>query len=356
MKKYRRALIAMKALPLHLGHVYLINTALSLADYVDIFLVHQPGQKPMVQERYNMIASTVSLRAHIIPVEDICTDDDDPESSRVWATYTRDIYTEKQLKMPDVIVSSEDYGVRWAEALGIDHVMVDRSRTAYPISGTAVRKDPYANWHFLPPVVKAYYALRIAIVGPESTGKTTLALRLSDHYNTSWVPEYGRLYVENTSPNIEAFEEERKRIIFPMILRQQPEMEDKLAKEANRILICDTELVTTDIWYDVWQPEHRGDSLHHALKKEAARRHYTLYLLSVPEGTQWVDDGHRDQDRTREWFTWEFRKRLAEHGDPVVELAGSWDDRFVKAVDHINRAVFETGTSWRPHHVPADLC
>jgi HTH-type transcriptional repressor of NAD biosynthesis genes len=226
--------------------------------------------------------------------------------------------------------------------------MVDRSRTAYPISGTMCRQDPFVHWMYLPPAVKAHYAMRIAIVGPESTGKTTLAKHLAEHYGTVWVPEYGRLYVEDHAATIDQFEEARRSIIFPMILREQPRMEDELAREANRILICDTELITTDIWFDVWQPNSAGNALHQALKNRAAEMHYTLYLLSVPEGAEWVDDGTRDQGRTREWFTWEFRKRLATHGDPVVELSGSWDQRFYKAVDHINRCVLESGSKWEP--------
>lgn len=350
-KTFWHGIIAMKARPFHRGHEYLINSALSICNEVTVLLVYKPDDDIPVEKRYEWIVETCGLRVRVISVVDIETDDTTSESNVEWALYTKDLFVEHNLLPADAVFSSEEYAVGWANALSfvwkqpVSHIMVDRSRTAVPISGTMIRQDPYSNWQFLPPATKAYYTIRVCVVGPESTGKTTLCGRLAEHYNTERTLEYGRLYVERRG-NVEDTDH---RILFPMILDQQPKMEDKIFREANRIAICDTDLITTGIWYEVWQPDRKGDALHQAILREAENRHYNLYLLSVPDDAPWVDDGGlRDQPHTRQWFTWEFRKRLAKHGDPVVELSGSWDTRFFKAVDCINRTVFETGTEWKP--------
>src|SRR5262249_50790304 len=96
----------------------------------------------------------------------------------------------------DVVFTSESYGDELARRLGARHVEVDRERVAHPVSGTALRRDPYAQWAFLPPPVRAHYVKRVVITGPESTGKTTLAQQLATHFGTRWVPEYGRVYLD----------------------------------------------------------------------------------------------------------------------------------------------------------------
>jgi NadR type nicotinamide-nucleotide adenylyltransferase len=74
--------------------------------------------------------------------------------------------------------------------------MVDRARAAVPVSGTLIRSDPLAYLEFLEPCVRAYFVRRVVLIGAESTGKTTLAQQLAERFNTTWVPEYGRVHWE----------------------------------------------------------------------------------------------------------------------------------------------------------------
>src|SRR5690606_16308182 len=94
------------------------------------------------------------------------------------------------------VFTSEVYGVELGRRFGAAAIDVDRERLRYPVSATAVRRDPVACWELLSAPVRAALARRVVVLGAESTGTTTLARALADHYRTTWVPEYGREYSE----------------------------------------------------------------------------------------------------------------------------------------------------------------
>ena|SRR3989339_1445319 len=184
---FKRVLVIGKFLPPHKGHHYLISTAQSRAHHVVVLVCDFPGQPIAAVLRASWIQEVhPNVEVRVIP------DIGDDDNSQRWATYTKDAlgYT------PDAVFTSEDYGDAYAAYLGCVHVKLDKDRKTFPISGTAVRRDPYANWNFLMPPVKPHFVKRVALVGAESTGKTTLARDLATSLNTTWVPEYGRLYAE----------------------------------------------------------------------------------------------------------------------------------------------------------------
>ena len=110
---------------------------------------------------------------------------------------------------PDVVYSSERYGKSWSEAMGCKYVNVDIARTTVPISGTKVRQDILDSWRYLSDPVKAGLALRIVIVGAESTGTTTLSRDVAATLKVPWVPELGRYYTESIlTTNYEWFDED----------------------------------------------------------------------------------------------------------------------------------------------------
>ena len=84
---------------------------------------------------------------------------------------------------------------------------------------------------------------KIAVVGPESTGKSTISAQLAAHYNTVWVPEYAREYCAAlTAPC--TWQDEIN------MFRGQIELEKRILPQANKILICDTTFITVKIWSD----------------------------------------------------------------------------------------------------------
>jgi NadR type nicotinamide-nucleotide adenylyltransferase len=263
----------------------------------------------------------------VVKVCDLVTDDSTSESNVEWASYTRELL---EGDMPDCVFSSEDYAVGWANQMNASHFMVDHERSFHGISGTKIRNDPYLYFHLIHPVARPFYVKKVLIIGGESTGKTTLCGNLALKYQTVFVPEYGRIYVEK-----HGITDQVKKEIFPAIVNKQPVMEDDLIKQANRVLFCDTDLWTTAVWYEAWQPACVGDVLHQTIMQEADKRHYDLVLLSTHEDTEWVQDGLRDQGDKRRWFTNRLYSTHVE--DNIRFLTGSWQRREDTAIYFINQ-------------------
>jgi NadR type nicotinamide-nucleotide adenylyltransferase len=227
-------------------------------------------------------------------------------------------------KRPDWIFASEAYGARLAEELGATFVPVDPARSVVPVSGTAIRRDPLANWRFLPPCVRPYFAKRVVVFGPESCGKSTLAARLAAHYQTAVVPEYARTLLEAQGGRVERRDLER-------IARGQIASEEVLAEECQRLLICDTDPLTTHIW-----SEALYGGCEPWLAEEAARRRYDLHLL-LDVDVPFVPDPVRYLPGQREAFFERCRAALESSGRPFVRVRGGWEQRFATAVDAIDR-------------------
>jgi NadR type nicotinamide-nucleotide adenylyltransferase len=224
---------------------------------------------------------------------------------------------------PDLVFTSEDYGDELARQLGARHVCVDRARAEVPISGTRVRADPLAEWAYLPAPVRAHFVKRVVVYGAESTGKTTLAAELAAHFGTVWVPEYAREHLDRKGPPVELADMEP-------IARGQIAAEDRLARAANRVLFCDTDLATTAIYSEAYF----GVCADWICAQAAARR-YDLYLFCDIDAP-WVDDRWRDFGHRRAELYARFAAALKGREAPVVPIRGPWSDRLARAIAAID--------------------
>lgn len=173
--------------------------------------------------------------------------------------------------------------------------------------------------------------IKIVLFGPESTGKTTLSRQLANHYNTVWAPEYARQYLQ------EKWNNERKtceqKDILPIAVGQM-KLENKLAKKADKILICDTDLLETKVYSE----EFYGGFVDAKLNYAASKNNYDLYLLTYID-TPWEADDLRDRPKQRlEMFT-AFENALQENNKPYLLLKGSKEARFKKAVETIDKII-----------------
>ena len=87
--------------------------------------------------------------------------------------------------------------------------------------------------------------VKVVLFGPESTGKTTLSRQLARHYNTVWAPEYAREYLQDKWNNERKTCEESD--LIPIAIGQM-DLENSLAKKADKLLICDTDLLETKVY------------------------------------------------------------------------------------------------------------
>jgi NadR type nicotinamide-nucleotide adenylyltransferase len=231
-------------------------------------------------------------------------------------------------RSPDVVFTSEDYGPRYAAAMGARHVAVDPDRRRYPVSGTKVRADPWRHAGFLAPCVRAWFVCRVAVVGAESTGTTTLARALAAHYGCDWVPEYGRAYCEQRLARASTINWRTKDFVH--IAKQQQSDEDIMAGRGGRLLICDTDALATSIWHE----RYLGARSSH-VEALAANRSYALYILTGDD-IGFVQDGTRDGEHIRGWMTRRFRQALAQRAEPWIEVRGDRAQRLADTAARVD--------------------
>lgn len=161
---------------------------------------------------------------------------------------------------------------------------------------------------------------RIALVGPESCGKSYLTQYLATHFNTVFVEEYGRTYCEKYGMDLTELD-------FAHIAGGQLYREDEMAQRAADLLFCDTELIVTQVWSEIFfkgicQPW---------IVWASQQRQYDLYLLLAPD-IPWENDGLRQFEEQREWMFGRLLQVLEHRGLHFEIVRGSYEERTRRAV------------------------
>lgn len=171
--------------------------------------------------------------------------------------------------------------------------------------------------------------IKVVLFGPESTGKTTLSRQLARYYNSVWVPEYAREYLQDKWNN------ERKTCepedLLP-IAQGQIRLENELAQKTNSVLICDTDLLETKVYSEVYYVGECDP----ILRKFALENTYDLYFLTYID-VPWEADDLRDKPKERERMFKAFQDELIKHNRPYVLLKGNKKERLTEAVKHIDK-------------------
>jgi NadR type nicotinamide-nucleotide adenylyltransferase len=298
-----RGLVLGKFLPPHAGHVHLCEVAARACDELTI-VVASLAREPIDGALRAAWMRELIPTARVVHFADELPSypEDDPDFWPKWRAALLAIVR------PDRVFTSDGYGARLAAELGARWLPVDPDRATFPISGTAVRADPHAAWEFLPRCVRAHYARRISVFGPESTGKTTLATRLARELHTICVPELARAYLEAKRGDL-------VRDDLDLIADGQAALEDSLARDANRTLICDTDPLLTAVWADVLfdaAPVWRA---------RAVARRYDLTLLADVD-VPWVGDEVRYLPERRGEFLARCERILVEARRPYRIVRG----------------------------------
>jgi len=168
---------------------------------------------------------------------------------------------------------------------------------------------------------------KIAITGPESTGKSMLAEQLARHYQTIWVPEYAREYLELLGKPYE-----EKDILF--IAQGQLAAEESKLIHAGNFLICDTELLVTKIWSEVKYGRCNPWIL------DAIETHpYDLYLLCDVD-LPWEYDPLREHPEQRQYLFDLYYNELKNRNFPFEVVRGTGPDRLKNALSIIENFAF----------------
>jgi NadR type nicotinamide-nucleotide adenylyltransferase len=313
-------------MPPHAGHLFLCEFARRYSDEVTVLvctLEREPIPGPLRFAWMQELLPWANVR-HF----DADVPQEPSEHPDFWSIW-REIVLKAHPERIDHVFASDDYGLRLAEEVGATFLPVDPQRSAFPISGTRIRDKPFAEWNFLPPPVRAYYAKRICLFGPESSGKTTLAGQLAGHFATVVAPEYGRAYTDVFGVDCAADD-------LLNIANGQAAAIAAAARAANRILITDTDPVLTAVWAEMLL----GQRLPGLDRVEPS----DFYLLTDID-TPWADDGTRyfPDDATRRRFFDLCVRELEIRHLPFVRLSGNAETRFRTAIQAIAARYPELG-------------
>ncbi len=316
----KKGFILGKFLPFHHGHVHLIRSARAQCDHLTI-LVCSIAREPIPGWlRYYWVKNT-------FPELDVrhVTDENPQEPADHAFFWEIWVDTIRRNTPPDinVVFSSETYGDELAARLGITHICVDITRIAVPISGTLIRQNPQLYLAYLPDLVRPYYIQRVALLGPESSGKSYLAEHLAAHFQTTCVEEYGRTYCEKFGMDLTDLD-------YAHIAGGQLYREDEAAKTANRLLFCDTELIVTQVWSEIYFHGHCQPWI---LWANHLRR-YDLFLLMKPD-IPWENDGLRAYEHQRDGMFERLLQELRSRNLPHVVISGGFEERTKMAVEAV---------------------
>lgn len=165
---------------------------------------------------------------------------------------------------------------------------------------------------------------RILILGPESTGKSTLAEKLAKHFAEPWVPEVAREYLEKLDRPY-AYED------LLQIGKKQMRTEDEMAMQANNYLFCDTDLRVIQVW-----SQHRYGKVDPWVLEELARRTYDLILLCAPD-LPWQADPLREHPELemRQQFFEIYQQLSQASGIPWILISGDTAERLSTAIQAV---------------------
>lgn len=166
--------------------------------------------------------------------------------------------------------------------------------------------------------------LKIAITGPESTGKSFIAQGLAANYNTHWVPEFAREYIDKLDrPYTESD--------LVSICKGQIAIEKNYSSRTNRFLFCDTEMLVIKIW-----SMHRFGRVHPSILAACNDQHYDLYLL-MDIDLPWQYDPLREHpDKRKFFFDW-YKRELDDKNASYRIVRGTGTERIKNAINIIDQ-------------------
>lgn len=312
--------------PFHKGHEALIDYAKSNCDHLTILITTLPDETIPYKYRLKWVLSTylddpkVDIVADVIEEPAIQGDG----LSGWWGSYVKTKFGQF-----DRVFTSEDYGEVFARSMGAVHWKFNQSRTIIPVSATLIRQKPVKYWDYINNFAKDYFVKKIAIVGTESTGKTTMAQQLANYYSTVWAPEMGRELVPNartcTVEDLELVASEHAKGIL------------RHTRRANKVLFLDTDLNITQSYSEFL--------FNKTLKVEPwiEKANEVDFYIYLDPTAPWVDDGTRLPEETRNKLAENHWKHFKDKNnwslfsfDPTIDSFLAYGNRFADVVQVVD--------------------
>lgn len=288
-----------KFMPLHVGHELMIEFGIAMCNEFNIIVsgketdvIPLSVRWAWINEKYGHLPN-VFVHDHTDESPTPINVDEhgtvlDPEYQEYWKNeFTR------MAPHATHFVSSDFYGQTMADLLGIEWMPVDPLREMFEISATKIRNNPIKYFQYISNVAKPHFTKKIAIVGPESSGKSTMIKKLAHHYNGNIVHEYGRTLSEAKKNDL------TKDDFMQITEGQQALIDIAINKGRSPYLFIDTEAYVTYLFSKIYLDEYTEEILEYGKNQEID--HYIVLAPTV----KWVNDGTRvlgDQEKREEFY------------------------------------------------------
>lgn len=170
---------------------------------------------------------------------------------------------------------------------------------------------------------------KIVVIGPESTGKSTLCEQLANHFETAWCPEYAREYLTTNGKEYQYDD-------LLTIAKGQLRSEDELVSKAkNNLYFIDTNMYVMQVWC-----EYVFQKCHQFILDQLVEREYDLYLLCDID-LPWAYDELREypEEAPRKELYRFYKELLINQSTPWMEISGNYDERLDKAIAAVKRII-----------------
>lgn len=173
--------------------------------------------------------------------------------------------------------------------------------------------------------------IKVVLFGPECTGKTTLSRQLAAYYDTEYVPEYMREYLQRK------WDKTKEVCVYDDMLQiaeGQMKLENEIGQKVNTLLFCDTNLLELKVYSEAYY----NGTVPEILNKISLENVYDLYLLTYID-IPWIADDLRDKPHEREEMFLRFKECLDKHNLPYIVIKGDKISRFKKALTYISQLI-----------------
>lgn len=313
------------------GHLALLQFANQLASNGVVAIINTQPHEPLTRERVSALRQAIEhsdLRDHVKLIHYNKAIEQDPTAPGFWPMWQK-LMEDFGITKNDAIVASERYGKKLAEITGTKFYPYDIDRVITPVKATPIRENPLEHFDEILPKFRPFLQTRVTIFGAESTGKTTLSRQIADEMGGTWLFEYARPYLEETTNEITI---ESMESIW---LGQRALQIHASQVSESPLIVQDTDLFST-VGY--WQFPHWQSKLGGCppeLVKDARRLSSDLYIVTksnIPFEADPLRYGGDEREGSDEYWI----KLCDRYHLPYIVLDGADPhERLVQAIDAI---------------------
>jgi HTH-type transcriptional regulator, transcriptional repressor of NAD biosynthesis genes len=327
-----------KFIAYHKGHQYYINKFAANCEKLNLVLcatkndkVHYSIRKNWLENdlRWGLINQSKKIKLHVSIEDDITPY---PNGIKEWCRHI-----ERLVGKVDVMFGNDDYVRECAKEFGAYYYSPDQDRGTFNISSTKIYTNGLKYYDYLAEVSKPYFNKKVLILGPESTGKSTLSKRLATFFDGKYIEEYGRSYEEMMISNFNRRCTTWDIKDYEFIAQRQDEMINDAMEKPSKLIFVDTDALITQMYYELYMKRKASQKIEEIIKSQK----FDLIIYLEHRNTDWVADGLRflpDEDQ-RQQVADLIKEKLNYYGKDyhILDNSGGYEQRFETAKELIRK-------------------